>query len=153
MDGFGNILVVAGPAKDSRTGLRCGISLARKFRASLSVVYLVGRNPFELSGGELPVDTIEHDYAAYQEEAKTSLAELLAEEDRQGLPIRELTRYGNPAKEIVRLVGEEKFDLIVLTAREEGRLELHVADADREHLIRKMPCSILLAKDGGDRPS
>ena len=48
-----------------------------------------------------------------------------------------------PVKEIIRTVREEKIDLIVLLAQEEGRLEHILFGGQNDELIRKLPCSIL----------
>jgi nucleotide-binding universal stress UspA family protein len=44
------------------------------------------------------------------------------------------------------MVEDEKIDLIVMLAYEEGRLEHLFLGRDNDKLIRKMPCSILLVK-------
>ena len=63
-----------------------------------------------------------------------------------GLPIKITNKDGNPADEIVKVVEEEKIDLMVLLAHQEGRLEHMLFDQDNAEIIRRMPCTMLLVK-------
>jgi nucleotide-binding universal stress UspA family protein len=141
------ILAVSGLTEGCRKAVRVGISLAQKYGAELSVVHLVSKNPFELSGGDLPVDTIEHDYEPYLAEAKEHLDEVLAAEGVQDLPVRLHFKFGNPVEEIEKIVREDGIDLVVILARGEGRLEHYTLGRGKDELIRRMPCSLLFVKD------
>jgi nucleotide-binding universal stress UspA family protein len=44
------------------------------------------------------------------------------------------------------VVSEEKIDLIVMLAHEEGRIEHALFGGENDAIIRRMPCSILLVK-------
>ena len=57
-----------------------------------------------------------------------------------------LAMEGKPVKEIMAAVKEEKIDLIIMSAHEEGRFEHYMFGRTVEELTRKMPCSILLVK-------
>jgi nucleotide-binding universal stress UspA family protein len=46
----------------------------------------------------------------------------------------------------MKVVGEEKIDLILMSAHEEGRLEHVLFGGENDAIIRKMPCSIMLVK-------
>jgi nucleotide-binding universal stress UspA family protein len=46
--------------------------------------------------------------------------------------------------EILKVVKNEKIDLIIMLAHEEGRLEHYLFGRAIEELTRKMPCSIFL---------
>jgi len=51
------------------------------------------------------------------------LDKVIKQEIRNGFPIKELISDRAPVEEIVKVVGEEKIDLIIMLAHEEGRLE------------------------------
>lgn len=57
-----------------------------------------------------------------------------------------LTSDRDPLEEIVKVVKEEKIDLIVVSAHEEGRIEHALFGGENDAILRKMPCSIMLVK-------
>jgi nucleotide-binding universal stress UspA family protein len=57
-----------------------------------------------------------------QQEAKEQLDKVIKQEIRDGFPIKQLISDRDPVEEIVRVVSEEKIDLIVMLAHEEGHL-------------------------------
>jgi len=71
---------------------------------------------------------------------------IIKSEQTDGLEITEWIREGRPDKEVIEAVKEEKIDLIIMSAHEEGRLEHYMFGRTVEELTRKMPCSILLVK-------
>lgn len=62
------------------------------------------------------------------------------------MSIKELVREGEPTEEILKTIAEEKIDLLVMLAHEEGRLEDLFFNRSNDELVRKMPCSIMLVK-------
>ena len=92
----------------------------------------------------------EEEYQKYknsQQEAKEQLDMVIKQETRGGFPIKELISDRDSVEEIVKVVSEEKIDLIVMLAHEEGRLEHTLFGGDNDAIIRRMPCSILLVKN------
>ena len=51
------------------------------------------------------------------------------------------------ATEVPRIVEEEKIDLLIMVAFEEGRLEHFLFSASSHEILRKMPCNVLLVKE------
>jgi nucleotide-binding universal stress UspA family protein len=80
------------------------------------------------------------------QESKEQLDKVIKQEVRDGLPIRELISDRNPVEEVVKVVKEEKIDLILLSAHEEGPIEHALFGGENDAILRKMPCSILLVK-------
>lgn len=146
MKEFHSILVVTQPAGPCRKAVHCGYSLARRYHAGLTLLHLVDKDPFELGGGEIPA-TIEHDYEVYLEEARSFMDRVTAAEEGSALTDRRVVRYGDPAEQVERLVAEEGFDLVILPAHPEGRLEHFLQDRSREQLLRDLPCPVLLVKE------
>jgi nucleotide-binding universal stress UspA family protein len=74
------------------------------------------------------------------------LDNVIKQEIRDGFPINELISDRDPVEEIVRVVSEEKIDLILMSAHREGRLEHALFGGEDDAILRKMPCSIMLVK-------
>jgi nucleotide-binding universal stress UspA family protein len=146
MKEFGNILVVTRAGGPCRKAVHCGYSLSRRYKAALTLLHLVDQDPFELGGGEIP-DTIEHDYDVYLAEAREVMDRAAPAEETKAFSARRLVRYGDPAEQVEKLVADEGFDLLVLPAHPEGRLEHFLRDRSRAQLLRDLPCSVLLIKE------
>jgi universal stress protein A len=139
------ILVVSRIIKNCRA-IHYGISMARKYGAKLTIVHII-HNPFGLEGWNVPMMSLEKDYENLLEEAKTDLEEIVKLEKGKGLPIKKLIREGEPTAEILKVVNEEKIDLLIACHDEESRLEHFLFCRSNEELIRQMPCSIMLVKN------
>ncbi len=149
MGNFRHILVISRMIPHSRETINFGISLARKYDAKLIVLHLVS-NPVDLMAVNAPGLFPDEEYKKYNnslQEAKEQLDKVVKQETRDGFPIKELTSDRDPLKEIVKVVKEEKIDLIVVSAHEEGRIEHALFGGENDAIIRKMPCSILLVKN------
>ncbi len=149
MDNIKRILVVSRMTQYCRNALRMGLSLARKYGAELFVLHLVS-NPVDIKAINAPGIIFKEEelknYPNIQREAKEELDRVVRKETRGGFPIKELIRDGEPLREITKVVNEEKIDLIVMLAHEEWRLEHALFGSDKDAVVRKMPCSILLVK-------
>jgi nucleotide-binding universal stress UspA family protein len=140
------ILVVSRSTKHCRQAVHQGISLARKYNAELTIVHII-HDPFGYAGWNVPMISLEKDYKRMIEEAKVDLDRMIREEKGKGLPIRELIREGDPTHEVLKIVNDEKIDLLIMSHYEETRLEHFLFCKSNEELIRKMPCSIQLVKN------
>jgi len=148
MESFSNILVISRMIPYSLKAIKVGVSLARKYDAKLQVLHLVS-NPVDLMALNAPGIFPEEQYKNYMnshEEAKERLDKLIKKEISDGFPIKELISDRDPLEEIVRVVKEEKIDLILISAHEEGRIEHTFFGGENDAILRKMPCSILLVK-------
>lgn len=139
------ILVVSRMTRDCRVAIHHGVSLAKKYGAELFVIHVV-HNPFGRKGWSLPTISLETEYQKILKDAKADLDRIISLEQGTGLSIREVIKEGDPTKEILKTVRDEKIDLMIMLAHEEGRIEHLVFGRSNEELIRKMPCSILLVK-------
>ena len=148
MEHFRHILIVSRMIPYSRQAIKVGISLAHKYDAKLMVLHLVS-NPVDLMAVNAPGLFPYEEYKKYSNslhEAKEQLDKVIKQETRDGFPIKELTSDRDPLEEIVKAVKEEKIDLIIVSAHEEGRIEHALFGGENDAIIRKMPCSILLVK-------
>jgi len=148
MEEIRRILVVSRSTEDCRFAVQCGLSTARKYGADLYVISLLS-NPVDLAAVNAPGLFPSEEYKNYSnvlQEAQLELDKIIRQEVKGGLPIKELVRNGEPAVEVEKVVLEEKIDLIIMLAHEEGRLEHFLFGRDNDAIIRRMPCSILLVK-------
>ncbi len=145
MEDIRRILVLAMDIGNSRKAVRCGVSLARSFRAELYVLHVV-HDPFGAEGWNLPFLSIDEAYKTVLREAKEDLEKVIRRENEKGLPVTEMIRKGEPLGVIFEVLEEKRIDLLIVPAHEEGRLEHFLFGRTTETLIRRMPCSVLLVK-------
>ena len=148
LEDFKNILIISRMIPYSRDAIKAGVSLARKYDAKLVVLHLVS-SPVDMMALNAPGFFPEEQYKNWissQQEAKEQLDKLIKQEIGAGFPIKELVSDRDPVEEILRVVSEEKIDLILMSAHEEGRLEHALFGGENDAILRKMPCSILLVK-------
>lgn len=148
MDNIKHILVVSRMITYSQKAIHCAVSLAHKYNSKLIVLHLVS-NPVDLMAINTPGLFPEEEYKNYlnsKQETEEQLDTAIKQEIRKGLPIKELISDGDPVKEVARVVSEEKIDLIIMLAHEEGHIEHALFGGENDAIIRRMPCSILLVK-------
>lgn len=145
MKNISKILVVSRSTKKCRKVLQTGISLARQYNAHLYVLHVI-HDPFNLEGWNLPVPSLEKEYQKMVSDAKEDLDRMLQEEKERGLPMTVWIRDGRPDEAILQVAEEEKIDLILMLAHEEGRLEHFLFGKTNDSVLRKMPASIMLVK-------
>lgn len=145
MPGFKRILVVSRMIQTCRPAIQRGVALARCYGAELSIIHSI-HNPFGLKGWSLGTMSLAKQYEQLLEETKRALAEIVASEKAGGMSVKEIVRDGEPTEEILKTIRDEKIDLLVMLAHEEGFLENLMFNRSNDELVRKMPCSILLVK-------
>jgi len=145
MEELKRILVVSTMTKNCEKAVHYGVSLSQKYGTELVVLHVV-HDPIIFWGWNLPIPSLEADLKKTMEQAKKELDAVIRAEKKKGVNIKELVREGKPADEILRVVKEEKIDLIILLAHEEGHLEHFLFGRTNEDIIRKMPCSVFLVK-------
>jgi universal stress protein A len=143
MDDIKRILVVSRLTAHCGQAVHYGISLAKRYGASLSVMHVV-HNPFGLEGWNLP--PFERDYGILLEKSRKDIDAAINAERARGMAIEEIIRKGEPTTVVLDVIKDERIDLLILLAHEEGRLEHFLFGRSNEELVRRMPCSILLVK-------
>ena len=143
MEDIKRILVVSRLTAYCRKAVHYGISLSRKYGASLFVMHVV-HNPFGLEGWNLP--PFERDFGILLKKSKKDIDAAINAERAKGMAIEEIIREGEPTETILEVIKEEHIDLLIMLAHEEGRMEHFLFGRSNEEIVRKMPCSILLVK-------
>lgn len=149
MKNFSRILVISRLIPYSRKAITLGVSIARRYDAELHVLHLVS-NPVDMMALNAPGQFPEEEYKKYNnglQEAKELLSTVIEQEKQNGYSIKEIVTDRDPVEEIERVVSEEKIDLIILSAHEEGRIEHALFGGENDTIVRRIPCSILLVKN------
>ena len=69
-------------------------------------------------------------------------------ENKEDRIIKEFVMEGIPSEVILKLIEEESIDLLILRSQKESRMERLLAGESNDEIIRAMPCSIFLVKQG-----
>ena len=148
MNGIKRILVVSRSTKDCKKAVHYGISLAKQNKAKLYVLHVFD-DPFGLEAWSLPVVSwkeIQKEYKKMQEKVRADLDKIIKVEQSAGIPIEVSLEDGDPDEKILHFVEENKIDLLIMLAHEEGRLEHLLFGRSTDRIIRKLPCSLMLVK-------
>lgn len=143
MESINHILVVSRLTTHCKLAIQHGISLAKKYQASLAVMHTI-HSPFGLEGWNLPL--LEQEYSSLRTRSKSDIDAAIKTEQSQGLYIKEIIREGDPVTSIIDVVKKEKIDLLIMLAHEQGHLEHFLFGRCNDALVRRMPCSIVLVK-------
>ena len=146
MNEYNRILVVSRMIQSCRKAIQAGVSVAQHYDAKLYVFHST-YNLFGMKGWNLGTPSIEVEYQKDLLQTKDKLSQLIEAERGNGMKITELVSETEPTEEILKIINEEKIDLLVLLAHEEGFLEDLFFQRSNDELVRKMPCSIMLVKN------
>jgi nucleotide-binding universal stress UspA family protein len=143
MDDIKRILVVSRLTAHCQKAVHYGVSLSKKYGATLFVIHVV-HNPFGLEGWNLP--PFERDFRILLQKSKEDIDAAINAERAKGMAIEEIIREGEPTTVVLDVVKEENIDLIIMLAHEEGHLEHFLFGRSNDEIVRRMPCSIFLVK-------
>lgn len=144
MEDINRILVVSWMTQYCHKSIHYGVSLAEKYGAELSVIHIV--NTLWFQGWNVPMISIMEERKRDLERVKQELDGIINHEKKKGMTIREFVKEGDPVEGILKIIKDEKIDLVVLRAHEESRVERFLIGGSNDAVIRKMPCSIFLMK-------
>lgn len=141
------ILVACKMPEYCREAIHEGISLSQQYGAELFIIN-VTYDPFIRGDWNLPVQlgVIEDEYKKAIVDSKKTLDAIIREEKKKGAAVKEFFKEGKPAEEILKVVKDEKIDLLIMVGHEETKLEHFLFGRINAQIFRKMPCSILMVK-------
>ena len=145
MEDVRKILVVNWMTQYCQRTFHYAVSLAGKYGAELSVIYVI--DTLWLQGWNLPTMSQEEGREKDMKRIQAELDYLIGNEIKKGVKIKKIIKEGDPIEEILKVIGEEKIDLVILRAHEESRVEHFLVGSSNDAIIRKMPCSIFLVKN------
>jgi len=140
------ILVPTDFGEAAEAALGYGRELARTFGAKLVVLH-VADNVFGRVGVEgfvAPYPDMQKDI---EDAARSQLARLLSDEDRQVLDATPIVRTSNsPALEIVSYARDANVDLIVMGTHGRGAMAHLLMGSVAERVVRTAPCPVLTVR-------
>ena len=144
MEDIRRMLAVSWMTQYCQRTVHYAISLAAKYGSELSVIHVI--DTLWLQGWNMPMMSEVEERQKEIERIKAELDDIISGEVKGGLKIKKIIKEGDPFEEILKVIGEEKIDLVVMRTHEEGRIERLLVGGSNDALIRKMPCSIFLVK-------
>jgi len=135
-----NVLVPVDFSPPSRLAVNYGVSLARKFRAKLTLMNVVESASALAHPLTAHSATIENEH---REQASRMLSALLGSEDQDDLDLRVVVRSGNIKSEIAAVIREQHADIIVMGTHGRGLFGRWVIGSITEGMLRKISIPIL----------
>ena len=146
MEDIRRILAVSWMTQYCQRTVHYAVSLAAKYGAELSVIHVI--DTLWSQGWNLPTMSQEESRGKEMERIQSALDNIIGKETKGDVKIKKIIKEGDPVKEIMKVIDEEKIDLVMLRAHEEGRIERLLVGGSNDAIIRKMPCSVFLVNIG-----
>ena len=135
-----NILVPVDFSQPASKALRYGISLAAQFRARLVLAHVVPSLAMFDYGSPERIQELEK--LAF-EDARKSLDQSVPEDYRNLVNIHPIIKGGDVREELLRIIHDEKIDLVVMGSHGRRNIERFFLGSTTEHMLRKVPVPIL----------
>ena len=145
MEDIRKILAVSWMTQYCKRTVHYAVSLAAKYGTELSVIHVI--DTILLQGWNVPMMSQAKERGRDIERIKAELDNIIGGETKEGVRIKKIIKEGDPVEEILKFIGEEKIDLVIMRAHEEGRIERLLVGNSNDAIIRKMPCSVFLVKN------
>ena len=142
MEDIRRILAVSWMTQYCQRTVHYAVSLAAKYGTELFVIHVV--DTLWSQGWNLPTMSQEESRAKEMERIQSELDNVIGKETKGDVKIKKIIKEGDPVEEIMKVIEEEKIDLVILRAHEEGRIERFLVGGSNDAIIRKMPCSVFL---------
>jgi nucleotide-binding universal stress UspA family protein len=135
-----NILVPVDFSPPSMLAVNYGISLARKFRARLTLLHVVEFPAASTIGFPSRNPTIDQ---KHREQAVRMLSALVGSEDQDDLDLRIVVKSGEIDNEIPTAISEHKADIVVMGTHGRGLIGRCFVGSVTQNLLRKISVPIL----------
>jgi nucleotide-binding universal stress UspA family protein len=142
MEDIRRILAVSWMTQYCQRTVHYAVSLAEKYGAELSVIHVI--DTLWSQGWNLPTMSQDESRAREMERIQSELDKIIGKETKGNVKIKKIIKEGDPIEEIMKVIEEEKIDLVILRAHKEGRIERFLVGGSNDAIIRKMPCSVFL---------
>ncbi len=138
---FKNILMTTDLSPYSLSAKDISLSLARKYRAKLYLLYVIDEMIFvELEPYGIAYQDIQ---VTHREQAEQKLKEIVSGEEWKDIRCEPVIITGNPFVEIIRFAKEKQIDVIVIGTHGRSGLSHILFGSTAERVIRKAPCPVL----------
>jgi Universal stress protein UspA and related nucleotide-binding proteins len=95
----------------------------------------------------MPMISLEEEYKKDCKKIKKQLDEIINDERKRGVRIKEVIKKGEPTAQIMKAIEEENIDLVVLHAHKDSFWDHFLYGYRSDELIREISCSVLLVKE------
>jgi universal stress protein A len=127
-------------------GLGYAVDLAALFQAELEVLYVLPVVPPRTGDMDYHFQIPEYEGILHHE-AEEQLTALIKAKVPATIKTKVLIGHGNAGKEIVRLAGEGKADLIVIATHGHGGWHHLVLGSVAEKVVRHAPCPVFAVRE------
>lgn len=145
---YSTILVPTDGSAGSNEALRHGVDIAKKYDATLHLVYVVDEDIYGHYGG---IDAIEHVMEALEdagEEALQTARKLVTE---AGIPVEVHLEHTTPHRGIIETASQVGADLIVMGTEQRSKEYRHLLGSVSERVVRLSSVPVHLVKVGPDK--
>jgi nucleotide-binding universal stress UspA family protein len=144
---FRRILCAADLTEDSRRTVDLALSLAEENGAELTLFHVIESLPGEAGARlYLAVPEIGPLRRDLERRALLELRRMVSVDDRDFCEISEKVTTGSAWREILKLAGEIRADLIVMGAHVRGPIGRLFFGSTSSHVVRQAPCPVLIAR-------
>jgi nucleotide-binding universal stress UspA family protein len=139
------ILVTTDFSEPSYKGLDAAIDLAELFHAELAIVHVLAVLPPNPSDPNISFEVPEFE-AIVHKDSCDKLQEIVKTRIPAGIKAEPIIGHGHAAKEIIRIAGEEKVDLIVIATQGHTGWSHLLLGSVAEKVIRHSPCPVFCVR-------
>ena len=139
-----NLLVPIDFSINANSALEEAVDLAKKYQATLHVVYVIPQVIFHPDWATDIEDAVDVDDIT--EEARQALAKTTEPYKSTGVSINEHVLAGGPYIEILRLAKQLRVELIVIGAHGTSKRKPALMGSVAEKVVREAPCSVFTVR-------
>jgi nucleotide-binding universal stress UspA family protein len=139
-----NLLVPIDFSTNANSALEEAVDLAKKYQATLHVVYVIPQVIFHPDWATDIEDAVDVDDIT--EEARQALAKTTEPYKSTGVSINEHVLAGGPYIEILRLAKQLRVELIVIGAHGTSKRKPALMGSVAEKVVREAPCSVFTVR-------
>ncbi|MEX1140446.1 MAG: universal stress protein [Bacteroidota bacterium] len=141
------ILVPIDFSDHSRKALQYAVPFAKKFNASIDLIYVVEPTvyPADFSFGQVGFPAIEDEL---RKRGADELDELLQKDIAKQVPAKRAVRTGKAFYEILLYAKEERIDFIIIATHGHSGIEHALFGSTAEKVVRKASCPVLVVRTG-----
>ena len=135
-----NILVPVDFSAPSEKAFKYGLSLAQQFHARLTVAHVapsLASFDYRIGSGGIDLEKLALDSAQHH------LEQFISAESSKRVEIRTMLKIGDVRGELLRIIDDEKIDMVVMGSHGRRNLEKFFLGSTTEHLLRKVPVPVL----------
>ena len=134
------ILVPVDFSEPSKKAVTYGLTLARQFNASLTIIHIVPESTALLYA--VPAQLLEIEKGQYAK-AAAEIRNLVPSEYAAKSSVQTIVKIGNIERELLGIVGDEAIDLVVMGTHGRRHLSRWFIGSVTEHMLRHVPVPVL----------